>query len=198
MKTLRLLAAGLLLAACAKKEAPAPAAAPPGGWLTFESGWVRLSYPPGSEVAEAGDEGVVVTPEPARPDRMDGAVAIGPERKYKDLLLRDALESQVRLFASKGGGSFGGPRAFKVPNANCLGASMLTARGRCPEGSAYRGVGTCWTPTTFIFCDAKDGKRYEISTVLGLTNTKASLSEAGRRQSEVFERIVSTVEFKKP
>ena len=192
--------------ACSKKadKAAGKAGAPPEGWFAYEDDWIRAAYPAGAEVVGAPggkqdrqNPGVIITPADSK-DTMVGSIGVTPEQRYKGMLLRDALASVIREYASQRGGIMGEMRRFPVKNAQCLSAVLMLPPETCPAGAPFNGQGTCYTPSYTTFCDGPDGNRYQVVSVLTRSRSKDSLIYEAQRQAVTYERFLATLEFKKP
>ncbi|MBI3298411.1 MAG: hypothetical protein HYZ75_09630 [Elusimicrobia bacterium] len=198
--------AALLLAACKIESAPPAAPTGAAGWQTYEDDWIKASYPTGSQVVGAVDgrqdpahPSLAIIPPPTVPGTVHGGLAIQLDGKNKGMILRDAIQSELRPDLEKGGLLLVGPKEFDVVNGRCLGALIISSAGDpCPDRAPFNGQGTCYTPFYKTQCDDAAGRRLEALSILSLGRAPNGLDPDAKREAAVYERIMNSLEFKKP
>ena len=189
----------VIIAACKKTPTPGATSLEAAGWGVYEDDWIRISYPPNSEVmgADTGKQDpnnpmFAVIPPTAIPNTSQGGLAIQLDTKTKGMLLRDALRSEIQEETNKGGILLSGPKDFKVLNGRCLGAVIISAGDLCKNEQ-----GTCYTPVYTGQCDDAAGRRIRAFSVLSRSHSKNALGPEAQREAATYERIMNTLEFKK-
>lgn len=193
------------LAACGKpaSTASAPDTAPAApqtakGWLIYEDNWIRVAYPEGSEVAGAPDGkqdlnsptfGVVP---PKAGDQFMGAFTLQLDSKTKGMLLRDAIQSEIKSTVVTTKRVLAPPRDVKVGNGRCLSSLVTWPFDRCPKDQ-----GTCYSAAIKTLCDDYAGRRYLATTMLSRGTDPNRLSPQAQQEAAVYERILRSLEFKK-
>lgn len=197
-----LLPALLLVLACGK---PAPVASAqsskaeiPEGWAAYEDDWFKVHYPAGSDVGggPAGKQNpefpvLGIVPPSSKEDTF-GTFALQPDTVTRGMLLRDAIESEMKKQVTPRGSILLPAREFKVGNGKCLSGITSRPGTNCPKGS-----GSCYSPVVVTVCDDFSGRRYNIDSPLSGSQDPKGLSPKAQQEAAVYERILRSLEFKK-
>ena len=170
----------------------------PEGWRVYEDDMFKTVYPPDSilEGAKGGiqnPKNIYLSIIPPNDNRGGlGALFVAQDDVTKNMLLRDAIESDIPRYKGPSGVVVATPKEVPVGNGRCLTALVITPSDACAQKT-----GPCYSPLILTQCDAPGGVRYNVHTGLAEGPSKTALSEKAQQQAAVYERMLRALEFKK-
>lgn len=170
----------------------------PNGWLVYEDDMFKTAYPPQS-LLEGANEGkqnpknvyLSIIPPPHNQGGV-GGFHLMPDSVTKNMLLRDALQSDIMRFKGTTGSLIAGPKDVPVKNGRCISALVVTPADNCPKNA-----GSCYSPLYLTQCDGPDGTRYNAHTGLSVGQSRSALAPQAQQEAATYERILRSLEFKK-
>jgi len=207
MGHLFLVAAVFILQACAKSPDSTSSstqavskAAPADGWLTYEDDMFKAQYPPGSQVTGANNGKqdpkhlvLFIVPLPHAHLTGTGGLMLQLDRITKNMLLRDALQSDILRYRRERGAMLMPPRDIPVKNGRCISALVTAQAEFCPKNT-----GSCFAPLMLTQCDGPNGARYNANCALSVGPSMDVLSPQAQKEAATYERMLRSLEFKKP
>lgn len=191
----------LALAACGKS--PEVSSQPTSqkandSWQSYEDAWIKVSYPPGSELVGApGEKQDLKNPQfgvvpPESEFGVHGAFTLQLDSKTKGMLLRDAMQSEMNSKKELRANVLTSAKEIKVENGRCLVSALTWPFDRCPKDE-----GQCFAASLITLCDDFAGQRYSATTMLSRSKAASALSPKAQQQAATYERILRSLEFKK-
>lgn len=168
------------------------------GWLVYEDDVFKTIYPPQSELSGARDgkqdpKNVYLSIVPPPHDQGGiGGFHLLPDGMTKNMLLRDALQSDIARFKGDKGLLIAGPKDVTVGNGRCITALVVAPADSCPKNA-----GSCYSPLYVTQCDGPNGARYNAHTALSAGPARNALSPRAQTEARVYELILRSLEFKK-
>ena len=205
MRPLILVAAVVILQACAKSPDSTSSVTQTAsktstdGWLTYEDDMFKAQYPPGSQVTGASNgiqnqkhPMLFLVPPPHANLTGIGGLMLQPDTVTKNMLLRDALQSDILRYKKERGAVLMPPRDIPVTNGRCISAVITSPAEFCPKGT-----GSCFAGGFLTQCDGPNGARYNAHTALSVGPSRDALSPQAQKEAATYERMLRSLEFKK-
>jgi hypothetical protein len=123
---------------------------------------------------------------------VHGAFTLQLDRKSQGMLIRDAIEAELRGKESERRTVLNTPTEIRIKNGRCLSAAYSWPFDHCEKNE-----GTCYASSIATVCDDYAGRRYTASTVLSRGKDPKVFSPKAQQQAATYERILRSLEFKK-
>ena len=179
------------------KEASAPHV---DDWLTYEDDMFKAQYPPGSDVSgkfrgkqDPANIHLFIVPLPHARLTGTGGLMLQRDKITKNMLLRDALQSDIIRYKKERGALLIAPRDVPVKNGRCISALITAPAQFCPKNT-----GSCFAPFRLTQCDGPNGERYNANTFFSVGPSRDALSPQAQKEAATYERMLRSLEFKKP